>query len=97
MFPRFQPTPPVELRQRAVKAEMLEGSGMKARLKNREEEIKELKLAIKLKAEELSEANVRREMAEKKLSGSAKDADLTIEKLQVCGETMQDWRADSVG
>ncbi|XP_043222013.1 dynactin subunit 1-like isoform X2 [Amphibalanus amphitrite] len=77
-----KPTPPVELRQRAVKAEMLEGSGMKARLKNREEEIKELKLALKMKAEELSEANVRREMAEKKLSGSAKDADLTIEKLQ---------------
>ena len=62
---------------------MLEGSGMKARLKNREEEIKELKLALKMKAEELSEANVRREMAEKKMSGSAKDADLTIEKLQV--------------
>ena len=64
---------------------MLEGSGMKARLKNREEEIKELKMGLKMKAEELSEANVRREMAEKKMSGSAKDADLTIEKLQVWG------------
>lgn len=38
---------------------------------------------MKAKQEELSEASIRKELAEKKLSNASKDSEMTIEKLTV--------------
>jgi hypothetical protein len=43
----------------------------------------ELRIALKLKQEEMSEITIRKELAEKKLGNVNKDYELTIEKLQV--------------
>lgn len=42
-----------------------------------------LKIALKLKQEELSEMSIRKEISEKKLGNSSKEFEMTIEKLQV--------------
>jgi hypothetical protein len=42
----------------------------------------ELRIALKLKQEEMSEITIRKELAEKKLGNVNKDYELTIEKLQ---------------
>lgn len=52
------------------------------KLEDRETVIKELKKSLKIKGEELSEANVRLSLLEKKLDSSAKDADERVEKIQ---------------
>jgi len=39
---------------------------------------------VRAKQDELSEASIRKELAEKKLSNATKDSDMTIEKLAVC-------------
>lgn len=43
----------------------------------------ELRKLVKAKQEELSEASIRKELAEKKLSNATKDNEMTIEKLTV--------------
>jgi hypothetical protein len=42
-----------------------------------------LRIALKLKQEEMSEITIRKELAEKKLGNVNKDYELTIEKLKV--------------
>ncbi|KAF7657119.1 hypothetical protein LDENG_00032000 [Lucifuga dentata] len=75
-------TPPVELRAAALRAEMTDAEGLGAKLEDRETVIKELKKSLKIKGEELSEANVRLSLLEKKLDTSTKDADERVEKIQ---------------
>lgn len=43
----------------------------------------ELRKLLRSKQEELSEASIRKELAEKKLSNATKDSEMTIEKLTV--------------
>uniref|UniRef100_A0A8C5H8N1 Dynactin subunit 1 n=2 Tax=Gouania willdenowi TaxID=441366 RepID=A0A8C5H8N1_GOUWI len=75
-------TPPVEMRASTVRAEMTDAEGLGTKLEDRETVIKELKKSLKIKGEELSEANVRLSLLEKKLDTSTKDADERVEKIQ---------------
>ncbi|XP_056316828.1 dynactin subunit 1a isoform X2 [Danio aesculapii] len=77
-----RPPPPVETRAAAVRAEMTDAEGLGNKLEDRETVIKELKKSLKIKGEELSEANVRLSLLEKKLDTSTKDADERVEKIQ---------------
>ncbi|XP_026189217.1 dynactin subunit 1-like isoform X3 [Mastacembelus armatus] len=80
--PQGKQTPPVEIRAAAVRAEMTDAEGLGVKLEDRETVIKELKKSLKIKGEELSEANVRLSLLEKKLDTSTKDADERVEKIQ---------------
>uniref|UniRef100_A0A8D0AE08 Dynactin subunit 1 n=1 Tax=Sander lucioperca TaxID=283035 RepID=A0A8D0AE08_SANLU len=74
--------PPVEIRASTVRAEMTDAEGLGVKLEDRETVIKEVKKSLKIKGEELSEANVRLSLLEKKLDTSTKDADERVEKIQ---------------
>ncbi|XP_066575763.1 dynactin subunit 1 isoform X2 [Amia ocellicauda] len=80
--PHSRATPPVELRAAALRAEITDAEGLGLKLEDRETVIKELKKSLKIKGEELSEANVRLSLLEKKLDSSSKDADERVEKIQ---------------
>lgn len=73
---------PVESRATALRAEITDAEGLGHKLEDRETVIKELKKSLKIKGEELSEANVRLSLLEKKLDTSTKDADERVEKIQ---------------
>ncbi|XP_037334619.2 dynactin subunit 1-like isoform X1 [Pungitius pungitius] len=75
-------THPVEIRASTVRAEMTDAEGLGVKLEDRETASKELKKALKIKGEELSEASVRLSLLEKKLDTSTKDADERVEKIQ---------------
>ncbi|XP_069015330.1 dynactin subunit 1-like isoform X4 [Embiotoca jacksoni] len=75
-------SPPVEMRASTVRAEMTDAEGLGVKLEDREMVIKEVKKSLKIKGEELSEANVRLSLLEKKLDTSTKDADERVEKIQ---------------
>ncbi|XP_030635989.1 LOW QUALITY PROTEIN: dynactin subunit 1a [Chanos chanos] len=77
-----RPTAPVEVRAAALRAEITDAEGLGLKLEDRETVIKELKKSLKIKGEELSEANVRLSLLEKKLDTSTKDADERVEKIQ---------------
>ncbi|XP_047200699.1 dynactin subunit 1 isoform X3 [Girardinichthys multiradiatus] len=74
--------PPVDLRAGALRAEITDAEGLGLKLEDRETVIKELKKSLKIKGEELSEANIRLSLLEKKLDSSSKDADERVEKIQ---------------
>ncbi|KAM9341617.1 dynactin subunit 1 [Symphorus nematophorus] len=74
--------PPVDVRAAALRAEITDAEGLGMKLEDRETVIKELKKSLKIKGEELSEANVRLSLLEKKLDSSSKDADERVEKIQ---------------
>nr|XP_056711173.1 dynactin subunit 1 [Euleptes europaea] len=80
--PQSRPPPPVELRAAALRAEITDAEGLGLKLEDRETVIKELKKSLKIKGEELSEANVRLSLLEKKLDSASKDADDRVEKIQ---------------
>uniref|UniRef100_A0A8C1FH46 Dynactin subunit 1 n=1 Tax=Cyprinus carpio carpio TaxID=630221 RepID=A0A8C1FH46_CYPCA len=80
---------PVEVRAGALRAEITDAEGLGLKLEDRETVIKELKKSLKIKGEELSEANVRLSLLEKKLDSASKDADERVEKIQtVLDETV---------
>ncbi|XP_074547753.1 dynactin subunit 1 isoform X3 [Halichoeres trimaculatus] len=74
--------PPVDVQSAALRAEITDAEGLGLKLEDRETVIKELKKSLKIKGEELSEANVRLSLLEKKLDSSSKDADERVEKIQ---------------
>ncbi|XP_075905626.1 dynactin subunit 1 isoform X3 [Nelusetta ayraudi] len=74
--------PPVDVRAAALRAEITDAEGLGLKLEDRETVIKELKKSLKIKGEELSEANVRLSLLEKKLDSSSRDADERVEKIQ---------------
>ncbi|KAM9708928.1 dynactin subunit 1 isoform 4-T4 [Menidia menidia] len=80
--PQNKNPPPVEVRAAALRAEITDAEGLGMKLEDRETVIKELKKSLKIKGEELSEANVRLSLLEKKLDSSSKDADERVEKIQ---------------
>uniref|UniRef100_A0A672N7A2 Dynactin subunit 1 n=1 Tax=Sinocyclocheilus grahami TaxID=75366 RepID=A0A672N7A2_SINGR len=67
----------------ALRAEITDAEGLGLKLEDRETVIKELKKSLKIKGEELSEANVRLSLLEKKLDSASKDADERVEKIQM--------------
>ncbi|XP_068607635.1 dynactin subunit 1 [Brachionichthys hirsutus] len=80
--PQNKDPPPVDVRAAALRAEITDAEGLGMKLEDRETVIKELKKSLKIKGEELSEANVRLSLLEKKLDSSSKDADERVEKIQ---------------
>ncbi|XP_030046809.1 dynactin subunit 1 [Microcaecilia unicolor] len=80
--PQIKLPPPVEQRAAALRAEITDAEGIGLKLEDRETVIKELKKSLKIKGEELSEANVRLSLLEKKLDSASKDADDRVEKIQ---------------
>ncbi|XP_043368834.1 dynactin subunit 1 isoform X7 [Dermochelys coriacea] len=80
--PQTKPPPPVNLRAAALRAEITDAEGLGLKLEDRETVVKELKKSLKIKGEELSEANVRLSLLEKKLDSASKDADDRVEKIQ---------------
>ncbi|XP_076604665.1 dynactin subunit 1 isoform X4 [Chaetodon auriga] len=80
--PQNKNPPPVDVRAAALRAEITDAEGLGMKLEDRETVIKELKKSLKIKGEELSEANVRLSLLEKKLDSSSKDADERVEKIQ---------------
>ena len=59
--------PPVDIRAETYKQEIREAESIKYKLENKEHDIKDLRRALKEKSEELSEMNVRKDKAEKRL------------------------------
>ncbi|KAM4708799.1 dynactin subunit 1 isoform 3-T3 [Discoglossus pictus] len=80
--PQNKTPPPVDQRAAALRAEITDAEGLGLKLEDRETVIKELKKSLKIKGEELSEANVRLSLLEKKLDSASKDADDRVEKIQ---------------
>lgn len=74
---------PITLRAQKVKSELEETKALRSRLETREVDIRELKMALRDKQEELGEMAVRREFAEKRITNLTKEHELQIEKLQV--------------
>ncbi len=77
-----RPTPPVVQRAEAYKAEIREAAGLKIKIEKKDSDIKELKLALRARGEELSEMQVRKDKAEKRLLDATREADMAREKLQ---------------
>ncbi|XP_054158011.1 dynactin subunit 1-like [Oppia nitens] len=73
---------PIDERAHIWKTQTEEIDGLKSRMESRESETNELKRALKLKMEELSEMQIRRDLAEKKLSNATKEADERVVRLQ---------------
>lgn len=81
---------PIVLRAQFVKKQLEETKTLTANLENREAEIRQLKLASKMKQSELSEMQIRKDLAEKKLSVLQNDYEVNMEKLQrKCDESGQ--------
>lgn len=81
---------PIVLRAQFVKKQLEETKTLTANLENREAEIRQLKLASKMKQSELSEMQIRKDLAEKKLSVLQNDYEVNMEKLQrKCDESVQ--------
>ncbi|CAH2299224.1 dynactin subunit 1 isoform X4 [Pelobates cultripes] len=87
--PQSKSPPPVEQRATALRAEITDAEGLGLKLEDRETVIKELKKSLKFKGEELSEANVRLSLLEKKLDSASKEADDRVEKIQTKLEDTQ--------
>lgn len=74
--------PPIFSRATNVKKQLEETKTLTATLENREAEIRQLKMAAKLKQNELSEMQIRKDLAEKKLSVLQTELQTNTTKLQ---------------
>jgi dynactin 1 len=70
-------------RARAVKNELNATGGLRKQLESRETDIRELKMFLRGKQEELGELSVRKELIDKKLANMTKEHELTVETLKV--------------
>lgn len=77
-----KPQPPITQRAQFVKKQMEETKALKATVENREADIRQLKVDLKLKVQELSEMQYRKDLAEKKVSVLQQEYEKNAEKLQ---------------
>ncbi|KAH9362883.1 hypothetical protein HPB48_015154 [Haemaphysalis longicornis] len=80
--PQPKPVAPIQLRAQAARQQARDLEAVRASLEARENDIVALKKALKIKSEECSEMNVRKDMAEKKLEVLTRDSDERVEKVQ---------------
>lgn len=73
---------PVILRSQYIKTQMEETKALKATVENREADIKQMKIEAKIKQQELSEMQYRRDLADKKVAVLQQEFAANIEKLQ---------------
>lgn len=78
------------LRATQVKKELEQIKILQSKLESRENDVKELRMLLKTKQEEIGELNIRKDIAEKKLATSdtkltniTRDYELSLQKLQV--------------
>ncbi|XP_065221310.1 dynactin subunit 1-like isoform X2 [Planococcus citri] len=81
--------PPILLRAAQVKNELEQAKALKQKLDSKDNDIKELKMALRNKQEEIGELTIRKDIAEKKLTNSdskfsntVRDYEMNIQKLQ---------------
>lgn len=84
-----KPASPIILRAQTIKKQLEQKNVLAATLENREADIKQLKLAAKMKQNELSEMQIRKDLAEKKLSVLQGEYDHAVEWKQKYEETLQ--------
>lgn len=77
-----KPIAPIVQRAQIIKKQLEETKTLTANLENREAEIRQLKLAAKMKQSELSEMQIRKDLSEKKLSVLQNDHEINTDKLQ---------------
>ncbi|CAL8070853.1 unnamed protein product [Calicophoron daubneyi] len=77
-----KPQEPVALRATAYKQAQAELEGYRARVESKEEQVRELQLAVKTKAEEVSEMSVRLGLAEKRLENAGKGNEEKVSRLE---------------
>lgn len=77
-----KPIQPIVQRAQFVKTQLEETKLLTANLENREAEIRQMKLATKMKQSELSEMQIRKDLAEKKLQVLQNDHEVNTDKLQ---------------
>ena len=74
--------PPVFVRSEIFKNDIKEAENLKYKIENKDLDIKELKKLLKMKTEEMSEMQVRKDKAEKRLADASRESELMREKLQ---------------
>lgn len=74
--------PPIIQRAQIVKKQLEETKTLTATLENRDAEIRQLKMSMKMKQNELSEMQIRKDLAEKKLSVLQQDHESNSTRLQ---------------
>jgi dynactin 1 len=74
--------PPITMRAQIVKKHLEETKTLTATLENRDAEIRQLKMNMKMKQNELSEMQIRKDLAEKKLSVLQQDHESNSSRLQ---------------
>uniref|UniRef100_A0A915JGZ7 Dynactin subunit 1 n=1 Tax=Romanomermis culicivorax TaxID=13658 RepID=A0A915JGZ7_ROMCU len=74
--------PAILERAHARKLDSVEADGLRWQLDKKDNEVKDLKMALRSKAEEISEMRVRKEMAESRLHTTGKEGDERIVRLQ---------------
>lgn len=77
-----QAFPPILERAHARKKEAVEAEGLRWQLDKKSDEIKDLKMNLRIRTEEISEMKVRRDMAESKLQSTGKEGDERILRFQ---------------
>ncbi len=77
-----KPQPPITMRAQIVKKQLEETKTLTATLENRDAEIRQLKMSMKMKQNELSEMQIRKDLAEKKLSVLQQDYESNSSKFQ---------------
>lgn len=86
----FQTVSPILVRAAKVKSELEQTKALREKLDSKDSDIKELKIALRSKQEEIGDLTIRKDIAEKKLANSdnkiantIRDYELNIQKLQV--------------
>ncbi|XP_077287467.1 dynactin subunit 1 isoform X2 [Arctopsyche grandis] len=74
-------TSPIMERAQLVKKQLEETKTLTLKLENKEADLREIKKLLKAKQDEISEMQIRKELAEKKLSSATRDQELHVEKL----------------
>jgi hypothetical protein len=68
--------PPIVARADVYKAELKDADTLRTKLKNMELDIRDLQKSLKAKSDEISEMQIRKDKAEKRLLDSTKDNEL---------------------
>uniref|UniRef100_A0A1B6CFH8 Dynactin subunit 1 n=1 Tax=Clastoptera arizonana TaxID=38151 RepID=A0A1B6CFH8_9HEMI len=74
--------PPITLRASQVKSELEETKVLKSKLETREADLRELKVALRNKQEELGEIVVRKDLIEKRLTTQTREYEINSQTLQ---------------
>lgn len=79
----LQITPPIMVRAKQTKEELGNTKVLRTKIEALDADIRELKMTLRAKQEEIGELSVRKELAEKKLANAVRDNEFNTQKLQV--------------